>query len=149
MTAAGETPLYDRLLQVVAAWTDKDAERALSFMSDDIVWHYACPGLPPLRGKAGARKLLGRFLGEMHEVAWRIVHHAETADRLFVEGVDEYRTSEGTRVASPYAGVLEFRDGLITGWRDYVDLQVVADQKAGKPAAAHVEALVASAAARA
>ena len=144
-----EAPLHDRLLRVIAAWTGGDAEGALSLMSDDIVWHYACPGLPPLRGKAAARRLLSRFMGEMREIDWRIVHHAETADRLFVEGVDAYRTPEGAQVAVPYAGVLDFKDGLITGWRDYVDLQVVADQKAGKPAAAHVEALVAPAAAAA
>ena len=54
-------------------------------------------------------------------------------DRLFIEGVDEYRTPEGHRVATPYAGVLDFRGDLICGWRDYVDLSVGAQHKAGEP----------------
>ncbi|MFN3585358.1 nuclear transport factor 2 family protein [Phenylobacterium sp.] len=121
------------LTQVIEAWQARDVERVLAFMADDIVWHYAAAAMPPVRGKAAARKLLDRFLADMHGVAWRIFAHAETADRLFVEGVDDYRTPEGHRVATPYAGVLDFRGDLIVGWRDYVDLGVAADQKAGRP----------------
>jgi len=126
------------LRQVIEAWQDKDIERVLSFMADDIVWHYAAAAMPPVRGKAAARKLLTRFQADMHRIEWRIFAHAETGDRLFVEGVDDYRTPEGHRVATPYAGVLDFRDGLIVGWRDYVDLGVAADQKAGQPFARQV-----------
>jgi len=119
--------------QVIEAWQDKDIERVLSFMADDIVWHYAAAAMPPVRGKAAARKLLTRFQADMHRIEWRIFAHSETGDRLFVEGVDDYLTPDGHRVATPYAGVLDFRDGLIVGWRDYVDLGVAADQKAGQP----------------
>lgn len=135
-------PLYDRLRALIAAWTAKDLERVLGFMSEDIVWQYAAPGLPPLKGKGKARQLLQRFLSEMHDVEWRIEHHAETDHRLFVEGVDAYRTTDGVAVAVPYVGVLDFQDGLIIGWRDYVDLGVITDQKLGKPWPAHLTALV-------
>ena len=69
----------------------------------------------------------------MHRIEWRIFSYAEAGDRLFIEGVDEYRTPEGHRVATPYAGVLDFRGDLICGWRDYVDLSVGAQHKAGEP----------------
>ena len=59
-----------------------------------------------------------------------------------MEGVDDYRTPEGHRVATPYAGVLDFKDGLIIGWRDYVDLGVAAQQKAGEPLTRQVEGLL-------
>ncbi len=124
---------FQTLSKLIAAWKARDVETVLSYMTDDIVWHYAAAAMPPVRGKAAARKLLDRFLADMHQVNWRIFAHTETDDRLFVEGVDEYRTPEGHTVATPYAGVLDFRDGLICGWRDYVDLGVGAAQKAGEP----------------
>lgn len=124
---------YAILQQVIEAWQAKDIDRVLAFMDEDIVWHYAAPGLPPVRGKAAARKLLTRFQADMHGIQWRIFAHAETGDRLFLEGVDDYTTTDGHRVAAPYAGVLDFSGDLIVGWRDYVDLAVMSDQKAGAP----------------
>lgn len=111
-------------------------------MDDEIVWHYAAPAMPPVRGKSAARKLLQRFQADMHGIQWRIFAYAETGDRLFIEGVDDYRTTDGQRVAVPYAGVLEFRGDLIIGWRDYVDLAVIEQQKAGQPLTRQVEALL-------
>lgn len=134
--------LFSRLKQVIAAWQAKDVDAVLAHMADDIVWHYAAPGSPPVRGKTAARKLLLKFQSDMHDIQWRIFHHAETADRLFIEGVDDYRTTDGKRVAVPYTGVLDFHDGLIVGWRDYVDLGVIAQQKAGEPFTAQVDALI-------
>lgn len=125
--------LYAILQQVIHAWQAKDIDRALGFMADDIVWHYAVAVMPPVRGKAAARKLLERFQADMHRIEWRIFAHAEAGDRLLVEGVDDYRTAEGRRVATPYAGILDFRGDLIAGWRDYVDLSVMTQQKAGEP----------------
>ena len=133
---------YGILLQVIEAWQAKDIDRVLSHMDDDIVWHYAAAAMPPVRGKATARKLLNRFHGEMHAIQWRIFAHAESGDRLFVEGVDDYQTRDGHRVATPYAGVLEFRGDLIIGWRDYVDIGVTARQQAGEPLSAQVESLL-------
>lgn len=121
------------LQQLIAAWQAKDVERVLGFMAEDIVWHYAAAALPPVCGKAAARKLLSRFQADMHGIQWRIFAHAETEDRLFVEGVDDYTSTDGRRVATPYAGVLDFRGDLIVGWRDYVDLGVAERQKAGEP----------------
>lgn len=119
--------------RLIAAWKARDVETVLTFLHDDVVWHYAVAAMPPVRGKAAARKLLARFLADMHDVRWRLFSAAEAGERLFVEGVDEYRTPDGHTVATPYAGVLDFRDGLIVGWRDYVDLGVAAAQKAGEP----------------
>lgn len=133
---------FDILRQVIAAWQAKDVEAVMAHMADDIVWHYAAPGLPPVRGKEKAGKLLARFQQDMHGINWRIFHHAETEDRLFIEGVDDYTTTDGKRVATPYAGVLDFRGDLIIGWRDYVDLAVLDAHKAGEPLSAQVLALL-------
>jgi limonene-1,2-epoxide hydrolase len=128
---------------IIAAWKAKDMDAVLTHMADDIVWHFAVGAEPPVRSKAGARKFLQRFGAEIREVTWRVFDYAESADRLFVEGVDEYVTTDGLRIVAPYAGVLEFRGDLVVGWRDYVDVGVIAAQQAGGPVSAHVEALVA------
>lgn len=133
---------YSILCSLIRAWQAKDIDGVLAHMADDIVWHYAVGAMPPVRGKAKARKLLERFQADMHDITWRIFAHVEAGDRLFVEGVDEYLTADGVRVAAPYAGVLDFRGDLIVGWRDYVDIGVIASQKAGDPISAHVEALL-------
>ncbi|MBU1376489.1 MAG: nuclear transport factor 2 family protein [Alphaproteobacteria bacterium] len=133
---------YTILQRVIEAWQAKDIDRVLAFMDDEIIWHYAAAAMPPVRGKAAARKLLERFQADMHGIQWRIFAYSETGDRLFLEGVDDYTTTDGHRVATPYAGVLDFRGDLIVGWRDYVDLGVAAEQKAGAPLSRQVESLL-------
>ena len=140
--------LFSILSTVIAAWQAKDVEAVLAHMADDIVWHYAAPGLPRGRGMAAAEKLLRQFQTDRHDIQWRIFNHAEAGNLLFLEGVDDYSTTDGKRMAVPYAGVLEFRDDLIVGWRDYVDLGVIAAQKAGAPFSKQVETLLAREAVR-
>jgi limonene-1,2-epoxide hydrolase len=133
---------YDILLKVIETWQTKDAEGVLAHLHEDIIWHYAAAAMPPIRGKAMARKLLTRFQQDMHGIQWRIFAHAEVGDTLFIEGVDDYQSTDGHRIATPYAGVLDFRDGLISGWRDYVDIGVLAQQKAGEPLSKQVLELI-------
>ncbi len=133
---------YDILLKVIETWQTKDAEGVLAHLHEDIIWHYAAAAMPPIRGKAMARKLLTRFQQDMHGIQWRIFAHAEVGDTLFIEGVDDYQSTDGHRIATPYAGVLDFRDGLIIGWRDYVDIGVLAEQKAGEPLSKQVLELI-------
>jgi limonene-1,2-epoxide hydrolase len=111
-------------------------------MSDDIVWHYAAAIAPPLLGRSAARGFMQEFAGRIGEVRWRVFDYAESGDRLFVEGVDEYITKTGMRVATPYAGVLDFRGDLICGWRDYFDASGPAAMQAGGKAPAQVEELI-------
>jgi len=127
---------------VIRAWKAKDIDAVLGHMSDDIVWHYAAAISPPLVGKGPARQFMEEFAGRIGEVRWRVFDYAESGDRLFVEGVDEYITKSGARVATPYAGVLDFRGDLICGWRDYFDAAGPAAMQAGGKAPAQVEQLI-------
>lgn len=133
----------DTLLGLIRAWRRKDIDGVLALMHDEVVWHYAAVIAPPLKGKAKARKLLESMALQVRDVTWRIFDHAETDDRLFVEGVDEYVSKEGRLVSAPYAGVVEFRDGLIIGLREYFDIGAVNALKAGEPLPEHVRALIA------
>jgi len=112
---------------IIEAWKAKDIDAVLSHFSDDIVWHYAAAIAPPAHGHEGARKFMENFGARVGEVHWRVFNYAESGDKLFVEGVDDFTTPSGERVVAPYAGVLDFRGDKICGWRDYVD------SNAGKP----------------
>jgi ketosteroid isomerase-like protein len=131
------------LLAFIAAWKARDIEAALALMHEDIVWHFAAAIAPPARGKAKARRFMESMAMQVREVRWRIFDYAERDGRLFVEGVDEYVSAEGRLVSAPYAGVVEFRDGLIIGLREYFDLGVINAAKAGEPQSEHVRALLA------
>jgi len=131
----------DQFLALIDAWKRRDMDDVLSRLDDDIVWHFAAGAEPPLQGKAAARKFLTRFGAELAEVRWRVFDHAESGDRLFVEGVDEFTTTAGVRVIAPYAGVIRFAGDRIIDWRDYVDVGVMTAQRRGEAAPAHILAL--------
>lgn len=135
------TPMNKRFKQfsaVIDAWKRKDVDYIINAMTDDVVWHYAAAIAPPARGKAECRAFIAKFGANIGAVRWRIFEHSETADRLFVEGVDEYDSLDGHTIKAPYAGVIEFRGDLISGWRDYVDRGVIDAQKNGGPVSAQV-----------
>ena len=76
------------------------------------------------------------MLFRSHDIQWRIFAHAESGDRLFLEGVDEYRTGDGKRMALPYAGVLEFRIAVSERAPEGVNPQQMRDElKARGPVA--------------
>ena len=107
---------------VMRATQAQDDEAFLSHLTDDIVYHYHV-GSRPLIGKDWVKKFLGRYRETVSDATWEIHRMAETDDAVLVEGREEYldlRT--GDRVAHPYMGVFEFRDGLICGWRDYFEM---------------------------
>jgi limonene-1,2-epoxide hydrolase len=128
-------------LDVIRAWKKHDAEAVLAHMADDIEW-YVFVSKPPLRGKAAARELLAKFAPARHAENWRVFHHAVSGSRLFVEGVDDFTDAKDHRIAVPYAGVIEFHDDLITGWRDYFDSAIVDQMVGGGPVPAAIEPLI-------
>ena len=132
-----------KMLGLISAWRARDIDGVLSFMHDDIVWHFAAVIAPPLKGKVKARKLLEAMALEVRDVTWRIFDFAEKGERLFVEGVDEYVSTAGHLVSAPYAGVVEFREGKIIGLREYFDIASVNALKAGDPMKEHVRAMIA------
>lgn len=136
------TSRFDQFKSVIEAWKRKDVDAVIDAMSDDIVWHYAAAIAPAARGKKEARAFLDKFGAGIGEVSWRIFHYAETENRLFVEGVDEYVTTKGVKVAAPYAGVIEFSGDKISAWRDYVDRGVIDSMKAGNPYPDQVKELI-------
>jgi limonene-1,2-epoxide hydrolase len=128
---AGFDP-YEAFLNLIRAWQKHDVEAVLAMLADDVVW-YTAVGAAPTTGKAAVRQVLEQFAPRRRAENWKIFHHAVNGDRLFVEGVDDFTDFEGRRIAVPYAGVIEYRNGLVTGWRDYFDIATLTKMKAGEP----------------
>jgi limonene-1,2-epoxide hydrolase len=112
------------LREVIASWGNglaASAEVIRKHFADDCVW--VNPGFPTTTGPEEAAGLLdwfdtNGFTGV--DVEFRNV--AAVGDVVFTERVDWLVRSDGTRVGPlPVTGVTEFRDGKISGWREYAD----------------------------
>ena len=99
-----------------------DNDKFLDWCTDDIEYHYHVT-TRPLVGKEWVAKFLNKYSDICSDVDLKIHRHAENDDCLFIEGYEEYTDLRtGTRVAHPFAGVVEFRDGKVCGWRDYFEM---------------------------
>ena len=114
-----------RLQQVMAA---RDVNASLEFFAPNVEYHYHF-GTRPLIGIEWVEKFLKKYWANHTDVTWVINSWAENDGRLFSEGEERYVNADGHQVIHPYMGVIEFTDGLITGWRDYFQM---ADPNAGK-----------------
>ncbi len=144
---AKETPmsrLFPVLEAIIAAWKKQDVEGVLAQVTDDIIWRNSSGYAPAIRGKDAMRSALTNMKAIIAPGSnkWRIFDYAESADRLFMEGVDEFDLTTGQHVAIPYAGSLQFRGGLVSEWREYFDGRISANMKAGQPMTDEVKAMI-------
>ena len=82
-------------------------------LHDSFVWNNSGGMLPVIEGKDAMRAALTKMAGKTRSNSWRLFDYAETGDTLWMEGVDEFTGTDGSHLAVPYAGVLEFRDGQL------------------------------------
>lgn len=113
MTAADTVDAF------LAAICAGDLERALTMVSDDVVYDNVPIG--PVTGPEGIRQVLGGFLGSATGTDW--VVHRQVADDTTVmnERTDRFELGGEWRELR-VMGVFEVRDGAITLWRDYFDM---------------------------
>jgi limonene-1,2-epoxide hydrolase len=124
---------YAVQMAIIEAWRHQDVEGVLVHLTDDIVWHNSSGLNPAIRGKDAMRTVLVAMAKVIKTNKWRIFDYAETGDRIFVEGVDEFWLTTGEHVAIPYAGVLRFRGAQVSEWTEYFDGRISAAMKAGQP----------------
>lgn len=114
--------MRDTLTAIMEATQAQDNERFLGCLTDDVEYHFHV-GSPCVRGKEGVRRFLARYRTIAEDVVWRVDRLAEADGCLFIEGYEEYTDKRtGDRIAHPYMGILEFRDGKIAKWRDYFEM---------------------------
>ena len=105
--------LYPVLEAIIAAWKKQDVEGVLACVTDDIVWRNSSGYAPSIKGKAAMREALTKMKAAIAPGSnkWRIFDYAESADRLFMEGVDEF--DGGLRILGR---AIEF--GAVAGGQD-------------------------------
>ena len=101
---------------------ERDLERALTHLTDDVVYHNV--PFDPVSGRDAVRAVLGPFLAGFEEVQW-VVHHqfaTGTLDQGMVmnERLDRFRKGDAW-LDLPVAGLFVIRHGQIALWRDYFD----------------------------
>lgn len=134
--------LYPVLQAIIAAWHNQDVEGVLVHVTDDIIWRNSSGFAPAIHGKAAMRTALQGMAPVIKTNNWRIFDYAESQDRLFMEGVDEFWLKTGEHVAIPYAGSLQFRRPLVCEWREYFDGRISAAMKAGAPMTDEVKEMI-------
>jgi len=131
------------LRRVIESWHRADVEGVMACLHPDIIWNNSGGIRAPLRGADAMRKTLEGMKGRITNNRWRLFDVAQDGDKVWMEGVDEFDTVDGVRVAIPYCGILDFKDGLIHHWREYFDGRLQENQLAGQGVSEHVEAMLA------
>lgn len=107
-------------LQTLAERRDRAA--ILAMVTPDLEYHYHV-GSKPVTGPEGLGRFLDNYWGRSKDGVWKIETFAQSGDKLLMEGWEEFTdTTNGQRVVNRYMGVMEFRDGKISRWRDYFQL---------------------------
>ncbi len=110
--------VWQRLLGHLEA---RDASAAATCFTTNGSWQNVPH--PPAVGRAAIEGLLAPILRRSERVQWDVVTSAYEAHRGWLERVDRFWI-DGTEYAVRCNGVFEVdaTTGLITEWRDYVDL---------------------------
>jgi limonene-1,2-epoxide hydrolase len=109
------------------AWPRKNIEELLGYFSDDAVYHNI--PMEPARGKAAIKAVINSFLPMSKSIEFKILHTVSAGNVVMNERVDMFDT--GTKkISIPVAGVFEVKNGKISAWRDYFDMQMYTKQMA-------------------
>ena len=112
----------DIVLRFIAACDGQHMKEAVSFFTDDAIYHNI--PMEPVTGPEGIRQVLQGFGDVSGEWRWEVHHVAETSTGVVLtERTDRIRAG-GEWFDFPVMGVFELRDGRISAWRDYFDLQM-------------------------
>jgi limonene-1,2-epoxide hydrolase len=136
------TKHIDTLHRLINSWRNQDINGVLACVHDDITWNNSGGLRAPLQGKAEMRAALETMAADIKVAKWRLFDCAEIGDTVWMEGVDELIRHDGIRIVIPYAGVLEYQDGLILKWREYYESRLLEQAIDGKGVPATVEAML-------
>lgn len=118
-----------RVRDFVAAWSRNDLEELMGYFAADAVYHNI--PVDPVKGLDAIRKTLHGFSSMAAEVEW-VLHQIGESESgvVFTERTDRFKIA-GKWVELPVMGAFELRDGQITAWRDYFDMQQFTKQVPG------------------
>lgn len=121
----------DTVKAFFAAWAQQDHAAVLELLHEEVVYQNM-PFDDVLKGKPAIANFMAKFGRGMENIRVDLRHLIASGNVVFHEGTENY-TRKGRPVSLPYAGVFEFKDGKIIGWRDYFDYASLERQLAASP----------------
>lgn len=119
------------VLDFFRAFEGNDVEEAIKFVADDLEYVNVPFGFEAgtVIGPDGMRAVLGPAFAGVVRNEFIVRTSATNGDTVFVERLDRHQLANGW-AELPVNGVFTVRDGKITHWRDYFDMNVFATQMA-------------------
>ena len=103
----------------IGAWETGDAAELGAFFAENAVYHNG--PIEPVEGRDAIEATLAGFMAMGGRVDVDVTNILANESIAMTERVDHFIRPEGT-VSLPVMGIFEVREGLITAWRDYFDL---------------------------
>jgi limonene-1,2-epoxide hydrolase len=100
----------------------------VEYFAEDAVYHNI--PVEPAVGREAILGLLNMFLTPVERVEFRMRNIVGTGDTVLTERVDVFVLPNAT-IELPVMGTFEVKDGKITAWRDYFDLNQYMSQLQG------------------
>lgn len=116
----------ETVLAFIDAWNTMNWDAAADLLTEDTVWHNI--PMEKVEGKAAVEAAI-RGMGP-EAVNWEMISIAENGDKVLTERVDRFDMPGGKKIDLPVMGTFELRDGKISAWRDYFDLNTFMTQMA-------------------
>ena len=99
-------------------------DKLVGFLSEDVLYHNM--PWPPVSGHDAVRKVLGPLVdADPCAVTKMEIHHTPAEGDIVMNARDETWEHKGVKVVLPVAGVFRVRDGVITHWSDYFDVNTI------------------------
>ena len=101
------------------AWSDRDCERLVSFLHDDVAYMVYDDG-PVFRGPPEVASKVGPFMQKFSRIEFEILRLDVIGPAVIHERTEHYYGPNGeVDTFFHVVGVLVMRDGKIVLWRDY------------------------------
>ena len=103
-----------------ASWSSFDLEHLMGFFAKGAVYHNI--PVEPVVGTDSIRATIEMFTAAATRIEFRVLHAVAEGPIVLTERLDVFELPNAT-IELPVMGTFEVRDGRITVWRDYFDLQ--------------------------
>ena len=114
---------------LLAACVRRDLDAVCALVTDDIEYDNVPMG--KVFGPEGVRSVLsGGVMQEASEIDWVVHRQVSQGDIVMNERTDRFLV-DGTWYEIPIGAVFEVRDGRVSLWRDYFDLEMYRKQRSG------------------
>ena len=109
-------------------WASMDLDKIMGFLTPDCFYHNI--PMEPRVGHAAIRPFFEPMIAGSSSIEYVVHSIAEASNGWVLTERTDIMMMSGKKVAVRVMGVFEFKDGLISAWRDYWDLAQFQSQMA-------------------